>query len=79
MSIRQIITDWDPQNLMSHAPDDEYDYEVKMIEDYFMMSICSEADLSRKIIQVFSEQFGDDFIKSQEECLNIAKKIINSK
>ncbi|OAB42097.1 DUF1871 family protein [Paenibacillus antarcticus] len=77
MSIIQIITTWDPQNLMTHAPDDEYDYEAKRIENC-MIFVESEEDLSERIKQVFFEQFGDDFTKSLEECLKIAKQIIVS-
>lgn len=63
--------------MMTHAPNDEYDYEAKRIEDC-MIFVEGEEDLSGRIKQVFFEQFGDDFTKSIEECLKIAKQIIVS-
>ncbi|WP_435921119.1 DUF1871 family protein [Paenibacillus sp. DYY-L-2] len=78
MSKKQIITDWDPQCLMSHAPDDEYDFESKLIEDC-LLSIDGIDGLTRVIQQVFIEQFGEDFIKTTEECLKIAEQIILSR
>lgn len=29
--IKEVIDNWDPINLLPHAPDDEYDPEIKAI------------------------------------------------
>jgi hypothetical protein len=77
MAVLKIITEWDPQNLMSHAPDDEYEYEAQLIEDS-LSGISDENDLAEYIRSVFVSQFDNDFKKTNEECLLIARKILNA-
>lgn len=31
--IKEIITGWDPVDLLNHAPDDEYDFEIQQSTD----------------------------------------------
>ncbi|WP_412679549.1 DUF1871 family protein [Brevibacillus choshinensis] len=77
MSVLRIITEWDPQNLMNHAPDDEYEHEVQLIEQA-LPGISDVNNLAECIRSVFVSQFDDDFKKSKDECLIIARKILNS-
>ena len=78
--IKNIIDDWDPIELLSsYAPPDEYDSESKKIstlsENFIEIDkIC----LGEIIFKVFTQSFGDDiFLKSLDECTEIAEKIIN--
>jgi hypothetical protein len=77
MSILKIIMEWDPQNLMSHAPDDEYEYEAQLIENA-LPTISDATYLAECIRSVFVGQFADDSNKTKEECLLIARKILHT-
>jgi hypothetical protein len=79
--IKCVIDDWDPIELLSsYAPPDEYDSESEKIYIFIKKSdavdrIC----LGGIIFEVFMQSFGDDvFLKSLDECIDIAEKIINS-
>lgn len=78
MQIIEIISSWDPQNLMSHAPDDEYSYEANKIEKA-LLDIKDKIELAKVIYMVFSEQFGKDFIKTYDECIEVADQILKSR
>jgi hypothetical protein len=73
-----IVDDWDPLNLLSHAPDDEYHSEIKKIEQLFESK--KEIDeLATGIYNIFLNSFGESsFKKSKLECDVIAQKIIRS-
>ncbi|MEW4370079.1 DUF1871 family protein [Paenibacillus kandeliae] len=79
MNIKQIIDDWDPIELFPYAPDDEYEVEIKLIENY----LCShdklnEDHIAREIVHVFRTRFGNIFTASEMTCLQIARTILNS-
>ncbi|AIF51661.1 DUF1871 family protein [Pelosinus sp. UFO1] len=66
--LTEIINAWDPTNLMLHAPDDEYNLEIKMIEE-LLKTTSSEEELAKGIPNIFLETCGD-------ECITIARKIL---
>lgn len=79
--IKQIIDEWDPIDLLSHAPKDEYDEETKEVSK--LISATNEAitvELIGKIIYtVFSKHFGSNtFTCNLDECMCVAEKIIIS-
>jgi hypothetical protein len=74
--LTEIINAWDPTNLMSHAPDDEYNLEIKMIGE-LLKTTSSEKELAKGIQKIFLETCGDEFFKEAfEECITIARKIL---
>lgn len=71
-----IINRWDPANLMTHAPDDEYELEIKMIKE-ILKKTENEHELAKGIQEVFLETVGETFFKkSFEQCFEISKEII---
>lgn len=77
--IKQIIDEWDPIDLLSHAPKDEYDEETK--EVFKSISAANEVitvELIGKIIYtVFSKRFGSNtFTCNLNECMCVAEKIM---
>ncbi len=71
-----IINSWDPTNLMSHAPAEEYNLEIQMIAD-LLKKTNDENELAKGIQDIFLNTCGEVFFKkSFEECLDIAKNIL---
>jgi len=75
--VKDVINNWDPINLLSHAPEDEYHLEIYKIE-----RLCNTTndfhELARGINNIFLEAFGEDsFKKIHSECLLIAQKILS--
>ena len=76
--VLSIISEWDSINLMSHAPDDEYEPEVDEIMGALGEPIAPEL-LAAVIQAVFLQQFREDrFLCSKDECLMIAERILSS-
>ena len=76
--ITKIVNEWDPMELLSFSPKDEYYIEIEMIKDKFNKKVSIE-DLSTIIIQVFTETFGEDIFREKKaECYMIAEKILKS-
>ena len=77
--VKRIIDDWDPIDLLSHAPKNEYHSEIDEIE----RMLCSTDDfseLAEGIFKVFRESFGDvNFKKSKAECVKIAQALLSQK
>ena len=75
--VKNVIDNWDPIDLLSHAPDDEYRPEVERIQ-HLLMEIRDPYKLADAIYNVFVEAFGNEtFNKSKEECTQIAKALIS--
>ena len=75
MTIKEIINLWDPLDLLSWAPDDEYSSEIAAIEQ-LIKTTNDYAQLGEGIYQVFLTAFGpDSFQKTKQECAEIAMKI----
>ena len=76
--VKKIIDRWDPIELRSFAPDDEYESEIMAVCE-LVASIKEESKLSEGIYDIFLKVFGEDtFRKSKEECLRIAREIMDS-
>lgn len=71
--IKKEIDKWDPIDLLNHAPLDEYDTESREVLLKFQHSIEQNGMI---IYEVFSKVFGTTFTKSVDECVCIAKKIM---
>lgn len=74
--VKTIIDKWDPIELLSHAPNDEYHSEIKEIE--YLLSLTNDPiELSNSIYEIFVESFGKDvFRKTKSECTQIAQMIL---
>ncbi len=70
--VRKIITKWDPIELMSFSPPDEYDIECQsIIEEYEKTT----EKLSKIIYSVFRNSFGEEFNEDFSKCEDIAVEI----
>jgi Domain of unknown function (DUF1871). len=77
-ALTAIINEWDPTNLMSHAPDDEYELEIGMIRE-MLDKTDNENDLAEGILNIFLETCGNEFFKKTlEDCIMIANKILRA-
>jgi hypothetical protein len=56
--VRGILNQHDLMNLLDDAPDDEYDFEARMIVDK-LRKATGEEDVARIIQAVFVEQFDE--------------------
>jgi len=72
-----IVDEWDPIDLLSHAPNDEYHSEISEIEKLLNSTNDSEK-LATGIYAVFVTAFDDVFKKNQAECMLIAQKLLAS-
>ena len=77
-NIKEIIDFWDPIKLLSFAPQDEYDFEIKQIRNKMLINKDIKADELALVIQtVFKNAFGEDVYYSDENIeFDIAKKIL---
>lgn len=74
--LTKIINEWDPTNLMSHAPDDEYELEIEKIRKA-LESTNNEFELAKTIMNIFLESSGEEFYKKTlEECVLVARRIL---
>lgn len=76
MSIKKIIDKWDPIDLLSHAPDDEYHSEISQIEALLKTTSNDLELIANGIYSVFSKSFQGEFSKTKDECKEIAKLIL---
>lgn len=77
--VKRIIDKWDPIDLLSHAPDDEYHSEIEEIR-YLLHMTDDSGKLAEGIFHVFVEAFGKDtFNKSKDECEHIAQILLSLK
>lgn len=75
--VKENIDEWDPIDLFTCAPDDEYDIEIKMIVDNMYDGITYDL-LAKVIYNVFLKMFGADVFKFKvDDCKVIAIRIIN--
>ncbi len=74
--VKKIIDNWDAIDLLTHAPKDEYDGETTKIMSQANENM-NENELGTVIFNVFTKAFGaNTFNKSINECVVIAKQII---
>jgi len=75
--IEFVINDWDPIDLLTHSPRDEYQYEIEKIIELFAKTNSPDV-LGKGIFEIFIKSFGENvFTKSLDECIAIAQ-LINS-
>lgn len=77
-NIKEIIDFWDSIKLLSFAPQDEYDFEIKQIRNKMLINKDIKTDELALVIQtVFKNAFGEDVYYSDENIeFDIAKKIL---
>jgi hypothetical protein len=74
--VKTIIDKWDPIDLLSFAPEDEYDFESKKIAESTSINDTVET-IGLVIFSVFLESFGaNTFRKSVDECVGVARQFI---
>lgn len=79
-NICRIINKWDPIDLIEITPQDEYSSEIKEIIGRIENATNIQVeDLSSIIYDVFCKNFDQLFIKSKQECLIVASKILEDK
>lgn len=81
MHIKKVIDEWDPIDLFPDAPDDEYDNEILMVQQYIKNcnGVIDQDKLADKIKEIFESQFGSDvFGYVVDECRSIAENILKS-
>lgn len=75
--VEKVINEWDPIDLLPHAPKDEYRPEIlKIVASFETTNNVNE--LAKVISEVFRRYFSDTFKRSEEECYVIAKKIVDN-
>ena len=75
--VKTVIDNWDPIELLTYAPKDEYALECKKIYN-LITSNTSVEFIARTIFTVFAQSFGKElFNKTLKECTVIAKKILS--
>lgn len=57
--VKEAIDEWDPIRLLHDAPDDEYEPEIRDIENQ-LPGVTSPDELALVIHKVFNRWFGDD-------------------
>jgi len=74
--VKSVIDEWDPINLLSHAPNNEYHSEIEEIEQ--LLKHVKDCDLlAEGIYHVFLKSFGEiSFCKTRSECIVIAQKLL---
>jgi len=78
MSVKEIINKWDPIEMLSYTPSDEYHSEITKVEDILRITKDCEA-IADGIFTIFIEAFGEDvFKKTKQDCIKIADKIIST-
>ena len=74
--VKFIIDAWDPVDLLSFAPADEYDDESRAVLSAYTDDPC---EFGNCIYNIFRKNFDDSFGRSLQECINVAELIIGHK
>lgn len=74
MDIRKTINEWDPYSLFPYAPKNEYEAEIKKIEN-FVSTNNLKTDLSEFIKSIFDFE---DISEEKRNVDNIVEKIIKA-
>ncbi|WP_422614979.1 DUF1871 family protein [Cohnella caldifontis] len=74
--ISHVINTWDPARLMSHAPDDEYTFEVMKIYE-FLQKEKDPHKLAYEIKNIFNQTFGDEINYDLKTYLEVAHQILS--
>ena len=77
--IKSVINEWDPIELLAHAPEDEYHSEIEEIAEILCLT-NSTTELANTIYQVFMRSFGEGvFTSNIDECKLVAQKLLSKK
>lgn len=63
--IKEVIDEWDPINLLSHAPDDEYEPEIRDIVKQ-LPTVESVDELALVMNEIFVKWFGTALMFAEE-------------
>ncbi len=74
--VAKVINEWDPIDLISFSPPDEYDIEISLLVEHIQNGYGSY-ELAKEIQRIFLDRFGNQFTLGFDECLEVAKKILN--
>lgn len=79
--ILEIINSWDPIKIGKICPQDEYLLEASEIEEFLNKNAdISVKQLSKSISNLFSEKFGNDIFRVDEnKIMEISKEILEFK
>ncbi|MGO4543110.1 DUF1871 family protein [Paenibacillus sp. 2TAB19] len=70
--VTEAINSWNPYGLLPHAPDDEFESEIKkVIESIGDATYINE--LGHRIQVIFEKSFGEPF--KIENCIEVARQI----
>lgn len=77
--IKRVVDEWDPIDLLSHSPNDEYHSEIEEIQK--LLSKTDDLDeLAEGVFKIFVKSFGEEvFNKRKAECEKIAQNLISHK
>ena len=76
--VKRIINEWDPIDLLSHAPKDEYLSEIVEIQN-LLKKTDNLGELADGIWKIFVNSFSEEiFNKNKEECIHIARALLSS-
>ncbi len=70
--VKQHVDLWNPESLLPHAPDDEYDIESKKIAEEINEN-CTAEELAEIISRVFEKGFGGNY--DRERCSGCAEAV----
>jgi hypothetical protein len=78
--ITKIINEWDPIDLLSFTPEDEYSWEINEITNATALNDQRDTmALANEIDKIFAESFGrSTYTKTIEDSIIIAKKILRT-
>lgn len=76
--IKNIVDNWDPIDILTFSPNDEYHSEISEIEQ-LLCTTNNVLELGDGIYHIFLRSFGEDvFHKSKSECIIIAREIMEA-
>lgn len=75
IAVKSAIDQWDPYDLLCHAPADEYDSETAMVLSRIINNIDIDS-IARVVSEVFMEMFGDEY--TADDCRHVAISIKNN-
>lgn len=70
--VKRNVDLWNPESLLPHAPDDEYDIESKKIAKQ-LRGYQTVEELGEIISRVFEEEFGEEY--DMKRCRGVAEGI----
>lgn len=74
--VKTIIDEWDPMDLLSHCPDDEYESEIILIET--LLFVIEDASTFAKCIWRLFTRMNGEVNFTIDDCIPIAQKILDA-